>query len=173
MTERGVICPFRISARSVLHFIPGADGFLDCMTYQGPTRARVAWRVRALFSILQRGQGASLFSAIAPQKGQTDITGDAGFCMSAGRSASLGMVSNDLVMSQADISEHLNASTHKCGQYLANCVQITNKRAHYATRICAIETVGLDKLTKFTEVVYGITASCGRIFLAHYWHNLL
>jgi hypothetical protein len=62
-------------------------------------RARVAWRVSALFSILQRGHGASLFSAIAPQNGHTDITGAADFCISGmDRSASFEMVSKDRVM---------------------------------------------------------------------------
>jgi hypothetical protein len=83
----------------VLNFIPGAEGLRDCMTYHGPMRARVAWRVTALFSILHRGQGPSLFSAIAPQKGQTDITGTASLGGSAERSVSSGMVSKDRVIS--------------------------------------------------------------------------
>lgn len=81
-----------------MHFIPGADGLRDCMTYQGPIRARVAWRVNALFSILHRGQAASFFSEIAPQKGQTDMTGADGLAYSAVRSASSGIASKDLVM---------------------------------------------------------------------------
>ena len=96
MTERGVTCPLRIRAMRVPHFMPGADGFRACMTYHGPTRARVAWRVRAVLSILQRGQGPSFFiSEIAPQKGQTDIIGGDGGGTSAGRFTSFGMVSKD------------------------------------------------------------------------------
>ena len=102
----------------MLHFIPGADGFFDCMTYQGPIRARVAWRVNALFSILQRGQGASVFSAMAPQNGQTDMMGAEGFCISGFRSVSLGMVSKDLVMSSIACwnpfsSNHLTTNNSK------------------------------------------------------------
>src|ERR1700691_5102212 len=98
MTERGVIWPLRMRARSVLHFIPGAEGLRDCMTYQGPTRARVAWRVMAEFSILQRVQGPSFFSEMAPQNGQTDMTGVDGFATSAERFNSFGMVSKDRVI---------------------------------------------------------------------------
>jgi hypothetical protein len=94
-----VICPLRISASSVLHFIPGADGFRACITYHEPMRARVAWRVSALFSILQRGQGESFFSQIAPQNGQTDMTGADDLLCSAVRSASSGIASKDLVIS--------------------------------------------------------------------------
>jgi hypothetical protein len=65
----------------------------DCMTYHGPIRARVACRVSALLSILQRGQGPSFFSEIAPQNGQTDITGADGLFISAVRSASSGIAS--------------------------------------------------------------------------------
>jgi hypothetical protein len=68
------------------------------MMYQGPMRARVAWRVTALFSILHRGQGPSFFSAIAPQNGQTDITGTEGLGGSVERPVSSGMVSKDRVM---------------------------------------------------------------------------
>jgi hypothetical protein len=78
--------------------MPGAEGLRDCITYHGPTRARVACLVSALFSILQRGHGASFFSEMAPQKGQTDITEDDGLEYSAERSASSGIVSKDLVM---------------------------------------------------------------------------
>lgn len=95
-----MIWPFLMRARSVLHFIPGAEGLRDCMTYHGPTRARVAWRVMAEFSILHRRQGPSAFSEMAPQNGQTDITGGDGdgLTASAARFRSFGMVSKDRVM---------------------------------------------------------------------------
>src|SRR5690606_1396862 len=69
--ERGVICPFFTSASRTLYFMPGAEGLRDCSTYHGPSRARVAWRVRGEFSIVQRAQAPSPDSATAPQNGQT------------------------------------------------------------------------------------------------------
>jgi hypothetical protein len=52
----------------------------------------------AEFSILQRAHGPSLFSEMAPQNGQTDITGACGLATSAELFTSFGMVSKDRVI---------------------------------------------------------------------------
>jgi hypothetical protein len=52
----------------------------------------------AEFSILQREQALSVFSEIAPQNGQTDMTGVADLPGSVGRFNSFGMVSKDRVI---------------------------------------------------------------------------
>src|SRR5690606_8023457 len=70
---RGVICPFFTSDSRTEYFIPGAAGFRDCRTYHGPRRALVAWRVRGVFSIVQRAQAPSAPWLSVPQNGQTTL----------------------------------------------------------------------------------------------------
>lgn len=86
MTERAATCPRLIKASNVLNFIPGAEGFRDCITYHGPIRARVACRVSGVFSMVQRLQGASGLSVMVPQNGQTCFAAIPRFARTAGGS---------------------------------------------------------------------------------------